>query len=109
MADDHRVGGWVWKMPHYVILGNYTEQGIRTAKGSVKRDEEARRMIEQAGGKMQLYYTMGEYDFVAIIEMPRDEDMLKFLLQVGSAGNVRTKTLKAWTESETHKVMSQLQ
>lgn len=66
-------------------------------------------MIEQAGGKMQLYYTLGEYDFVAIIEMPRDEDMLKFLLQVGSAGNVRTKTLKAWTESETHKVMSQLQ
>ena len=96
-------------MPHYIVLGSYSEQGIRGVKDSVKRDEAARRTIEQAGGKMQLYYTMGEYDFVAIIEMPTDESMLKFLLQVGTAGNVRTKTLKAWTESEAHKVMSQLQ
>ena len=95
-------------MPHYIVLCSYTEQGIRAVKDSVKRDEAARHTIEQAGGKMQLYYTMGEYDFVAIIEMPTDESMLKFLLQVGGAGNVRTKTLKAWTESEAHKAMSQL-
>jgi len=95
-------------MPHYIVLGNYTEQGIRSAKDSVKRDEDARRMIEQAGGKMQLYYTLGEYDFVAILEMPNDESLLKFLLQVGTSGNVRTKTLKAWSESEAHRVMSQL-
>lgn len=95
-------------MPHYIVLGNYTEQGIRSAKDSVKRDEDARRMIEQAGGRMQLYYTLGEYDFVAILEMPSDENLLKFLLQVGSSGNVRTKTLKAWSESEAHRVMSQL-
>jgi uncharacterized protein with GYD domain len=95
-------------MPHYIVLGNYTEQGIRNVKDSVKRDEEARRMIEQAGGKVELYYTLGEYDFVVILEMPSDEDLLKFLLQVGSSGNVRTKTLKAWSESEAHRVMSQL-
>jgi uncharacterized protein with GYD domain len=95
-------------MPHYIVLGNYTEQGIRSAKDSVKRDEDARRMIEQAGGRMQLYYTLGEYDFVAILEMPSDENLLKFLLQVGNSGNVRTKTLKAWSESEAHRVMSQL-
>lgn len=95
-------------MPHYIVLGNYTEQGIRSIKDSVKRDEDARRMIELAGGKTQLYYTLGEYDFVVILEMPSDEDLLRFLLQVGSSGNVRTKTLKAWTESEAHKVMSQL-
>jgi len=95
-------------MDHYIILGNYTEQGIKNVKDSPKRDEEARRMIEKAGGKMQLYYTMGEHDFVAIIEMPSDEEMAKFLLQVGRAGNVRTKTLKAWSEIEIHKVMSQL-
>jgi uncharacterized protein with GYD domain len=93
-------------MPHYVVLGSYTEQGIRSVKDSVKRDGEARRIIEQAGGKMQLYYTLGEYDFVAILDLPSDE---KFLLQVGSSGNVRTKTLKAWNESDAHKVMSQLQ
>ena len=95
-------------MPHYVILGNYSEQGIRNIKDSLKRDEDARRMIERAGGKMQLYYTLGEYDFVAVLEMPNDESLMKFLLEVGQAGNVRTKTLKAWSETEAHKAMSQL-
>ena len=78
-------------------------------RDSVKRDAEARRIIEQAGGKMQLYYTLGECDFVAILDLPSDENLLKFLFQVGSSGNVRTRTLKAWNESEAHKVMSQLQ
>jgi len=66
-------------------------------------------MIEEAGGKIQLYYTLGEYDFIAIIELPKDEDIVKFLLQVGSLGNVRTKTLKAWSESEISNIASQLQ
>lgn len=95
-------------MPHYIILGNFTEQGIKNVRQAPKRDDEARRMIEQAGGKMQIYYTLGEYDFVAITEMPDDESMMKFLLQAGSLGNVRTKTLKAWTEVDSGKVISQL-
>ena len=95
-------------MAHYIILGNFTEQGIKNVRQVPKRDEEARRMIEQAGGKMQIYYTLGEYDFVAITEMPDDEVMMKFLLQAGSLGNVRTKTLKAWTEFDSAKVISQV-
>ena len=95
-------------MAHYIILGNFTEQGIKNVGQVPKRDEEARRMIEQAGGKMQIYYTLGEYDFVAITEMPDDEAMMKFRLQTGSLGNVRTKTLKAWTEFDSAKVISQV-
>ena len=95
-------------MPFYIVLGNFTEQGIKNLKDLAKRDENARRAIEQAKGKVQLYYTLGEYDFVAVIDMPNDESMMKFLLQVGSLGNVRTKTLKAWTESETARLLSQL-
>jgi uncharacterized protein with GYD domain len=95
-------------MPHYIILGNFTEQGIKNVRQVPKRDDEVRRIIEQGGGKMQIYYTLGEYDFVAITEMPDDESMMKFLLKAGSLGNVRTKTLKAWTESDSTKVISQL-
>jgi uncharacterized protein with GYD domain len=95
-------------MPHYIILGNFTEQGIKNVRQVPKRDDETRRMIEKVGGKMQIYYTLGEYDFVAITEMPDDEAMMKFLLQAGSLGNVRTKTLKAWTESDSTKVISQI-
>jgi len=96
-------------LPRFIILGNFTEQGIKNIKDVSKRDESARRMIEEAGGKIQLYYTLGEYDFIAIIELPKDEDIVKFLLQVGSLGNVRTKTLKAWSESEISNIASQLQ
>jgi len=57
---------------------------------------------------MQLYYTMGEYDFAMVVEVPNDDAMIKILLQLGSLGNVRTQTLKAWSESEGAKVISQL-
>ncbi len=96
-------------MPRYILLGNFTDQGIRNFKEAPKRDESARQLIEEAGGKLQLYYTFGDYDFVAIVEMSSDEQMLKFLLQIDSLGNVRTKTLKAWTESEFTEVLAQLQ
>jgi uncharacterized protein with GYD domain len=95
-------------MPHYIVLGNFTEQGIRNVADVPQRWENARRLMEQAGGSMQIFLTMGEYDFVAIAEMPSDESMMKFLLQAGSMGNGVTKTLKAWRESELAKMVSQL-
>ena len=95
-------------MPQYICLGNFTRQGVGNLADAPKRDEDARRLVEQAGGKVQIYYTLGEYDFVAIIEMPDDESMLKFLLQIGSMGNVVTKTLKAWSESEFANVVAQI-
>jgi uncharacterized protein with GYD domain len=97
------------ELPRFIVLGNFTEQGIKNIKDISKRDESARLMIEEAGGKMQLFYTLGEYDFIAIVELPKDEDVVKFLFQVGSLGNVRTKTLKAWNESEISNIASQIQ
>ena len=95
-------------MTNYIVLGKWTEQGIRNVKDAPKRIEKTRQMIEKVGGKMQLYYTFGEYDFVLIVEVPNDEAMLKNLLWLGSLGNVRTTTLKAWTESDGTKVIRQL-
>jgi len=95
-------------MPHFIVLGNWTDQGIRNVKDAPKRIEGTKRMVEQADGKMQLYFTLGEYDFVMVVEVPSDEAIMKILLQLGSLGNVRTTTLKAWAESEGKKVISQL-
>ena len=95
-------------MPHYIVLGNWTEQGIRDVRDAPKRIENTRLRIQQVGGKMQLYYTFGECDFVMVVEVPSDEDMLKIILWLVSLGNVRTKTLKAWTESEGAKTISHL-
>lgn len=95
-------------MAHYIILVNWTDQGIRNVKDTAKRAEAARGLAEKAGGKIQLFYTLGEYDIVGVTEMPDDEALMKFLLTLGGLGNVRTKTLKAWTEAEAVKVVAQL-
>ncbi len=95
-------------MPHYVALVNWTEQGIRTIKDAAKRAEGVRAMAQRMGGKLQIYYTMGEYDIVTIAEMPSDETYNKFALWLGSQGNVRTKSLKAWTPEEAAKIIAEL-
>ena len=56
---------------------------------------------------MQLYYTLGEYDFIMVMDMPNDKALIKTLTWLGSKGNVRTKTLKAWTEDEAAKVLAE--
>ncbi len=65
-------------------------------------------MAQRMGGKLQIYYTMGEYDIVSIAEMPSDEAYNKFVLWLGSQGNVRTKSLKAWTTEEATKIIAEL-
>ncbi len=95
-------------MPVFVVLGNWTDQGIRRVKDAPDRMKETHRAVEQAGGKMQLYYTLGEYDFVMTVEVPNDEAIMKIMLWLGSLGNVRTKTLKAWTESEGFNIVSKI-
>ena len=95
-------------MPHYVVLIKWTDQGIRGVKESPKRAADARKAAEQMGGKIQLWYTMGKYDIVGLGEFPDDGSAQKFLLWVGSLGNVRTTTLKAWSEEEAAKLIGQL-
>lgn len=96
-------------MPHYVTLGKWTDQGIRNVKESPTRAAAAEAMVEKMGGNMQLFYTFGEYDFVAISEAPDDETALQVALQLGSQGNVRTTTLKAWKTADAAKVIQKIQ
>lgn len=96
-------------MPHYVILGNWTEQGIRNVKDSPKRAAAAKQAVQKAGGKwIGLYYTFGQYDFVAIMETPSDEAAMSVLLNLGSQGNVHTTTLRAFPESEGFKIIKKV-
>lgn len=96
-------------MSHYVILINWTDQGVRNAKDSPKRAAAARRLAEQAGGKLlQIYYTMGQYDIVAIAEAPNDETIMRITLSLAKLGNIRTTTLKAWTEKEAGKIIAKV-
>ena len=88
-------------MSHYILLIKWTEQGISKIKESPNRYDTFKASVEKAGGKLVGgYYTFGKYDVVIIIEAPSDEVVMSLMLDVGSYGNVRTQTLKAFTAEE---------
>lgn len=96
-------------MGTYILLANFTDQGIRNIKDSPKRAEAARQAIQGMGGDMKgLYLTMGGYDLVVIMEAPSDEVMAKFAMTIGAQGNVRTTTLKAFSESQFAEIVAGL-
>lgn len=96
-------------MPTYVVLANWTDQGIRNIKESPRRLHAAKKAIEAAGGKMiGFYLTMGKYDEVLIIECPSDEMAATMGLSTGSQGNIRTETLKAFSEAEYRNIIAKI-
>ena len=96
-------------MSHYILLINWTEQGISKIKESPDRYNSFKTSLEKAGGKMVgCYFPFGEYDIIIIIEAPNDETVMSLVLKVGSAGNIRTKTLKAFDAEEEMKIIRDL-
>jgi uncharacterized protein with GYD domain len=93
----------------YIILWNWTDQGIRNAKDSPQRYDTFKKDLEKAGGKLVGgYYTLGKYDGVVILEAPNDEVVMKIMLSTASLGNIRTKILKAIPHEEGAKLMQNL-
>ncbi len=96
-------------MPTYVSLINWTDQGIRNIKDSPKRLDAAKKTLKDLGGELKSFYmTQGAFDAMFIVEVPSDDVLAKWLLKTGSAGNVRTTTVKAYTEGEYRKIMESL-
>ena len=96
-------------MALYVTLINYTDQGIRNIKEAPDRVAAARRAIEAAGGRFLAFHlTLGQYDAVAVIEAPDDATYATVILSIASQGNVRSTTLKAFSEEESTQVMRHL-
>jgi uncharacterized protein with GYD domain len=88
-------------MPRYVTLINWTEQGVANFKDTVDRYEAAQEQFEQLGIRfVDIYWTLGEHDIVSVIEAPDDESVAAALLALGSQGNVRTKTMRAFSRDE---------
>lgn len=97
-------------MPTYISLINWTDQGIRDIKEAPQRTEAVKKATEAAGGKwLGFYLTMGRYDIVAILELPSDEAAAAFALSLGRRGNVRTETLRAFTEDQYRGIIAKVQ
>ena len=96
-------------MKTYIVLLNYTEQGIKNIKESPARLDAARKAAEAMGGKLKEWYlVMGQYDAVVVAEAPNDEVVSRLMLTIGALGNVRTQTLSALTEGEYRKLCASL-
>jgi uncharacterized protein with GYD domain len=96
-------------MPTYVSLFNWTDQGIRSVKETVQRRDQADALAERHGVRIeQVYWTVGPYDLVTIVEAPDDESVTAMLLELGSAGNLRTTTLRAYDREEMSGIIQRL-
>lgn len=96
-------------MATYVVLSNFTDQGIRNVKDTTKRADAFREHAKSAGVTVKdVYWTLAPYDVVTIVEAPDDVAATAFGLDLGRAGNVRTQTLRAFTQAEMDAVLSTL-
>lgn len=88
-------------MANYVILLNWTEQGVSSAKDSPARSTQLTAALRKMGGKMKnVLWTIGTYDVVLTVEAPDDETVTAFCLAVGAQGNARTTTMRAFDRTE---------
>ncbi len=96
-------------MATYIALINYTDQGVKNMKGVPERVLAVRQALENMGGRIHGYrLTLGEYDAVVTVELPDDEAYATFALNLAAQGNVRTTTLKAFSEEESFRIFGNL-
>ena len=96
-------------MPLFILSMSFTDQGIRNIKDAPKRAKAALALAKKMGVNIkQLYLTSGESDLLVIAEAKSGDNVAKFALTLGSKGNVRTRTARAWSASEYAKLISEL-
>ena len=96
-------------MPTYLTLLRFTQQGVEKIKESPARLDRARQAFQSMGAEIKAFYlVLGQYDAVVISEAPNDEVVGQLVLVIGSQGNVRTETLRAFTEEEYRKMIAAL-
>ena len=96
-------------MANYVILGNFTDQGIRGIKDTTKRAKAFKDLAADMGGSIKdIYWTLWAYDIVLTMEAPDDETVAAILMKVGSLGNLKSQTLRAFNETEINSLISRL-
>ena len=94
-------------MATFISLVNLTQDGVREFRASPDRGAKFKSMAQEAGVTVKdIYWTMGAYDAVIIMEAPDDETATAVMLSLASLGNVRTQTLRGFTSSEMQKVIS---
>ena len=96
-------------MANYVSLIQYTGQGMSNIKDTLKRHEAAIAEAEKMGVKItDIFWTMGEYDLVVVFDAPNDEAVSALSLKVGSLGNVKSRTMRAFRRQEMESILGKI-
>jgi uncharacterized protein with GYD domain len=96
-------------MSTYVMLANWTDQGVKSVTEVPKRIDVAKKLLEEMGGQFQsLHMTMGVYDLIGIYDAPDDAIAARFMLLLSQQGMVRTMSMKAFAEPAFRAVISSL-
>jgi uncharacterized protein with GYD domain len=92
-----------------VMLLNWTDHGIKNVKDSPKRLDGVKKLAKDMAGEVKSFYmTLGVYDLVLIVDMPNNDKLASFGLKLGSLGNVRSTTLKAFPEDDYRRIIAGL-
>jgi uncharacterized protein with GYD domain len=96
-------------MATYIVVGNFTDQGVRGIRDTTKRAAAVREAAKKAGVTMkEIYWTMGQLDVIAVFDAPDDASMSAVALAIGAAGNVRGQTLRAYSREEMDAVIRKM-
>ena len=96
-------------MPTYILLGTFTDQGMRAVKDTAKRVEAVRTLAKKLGATVkEVYWTQGAYDTALIVDAADESAVTALGLNIGALGNVRTTTLRAFTAAEIGPVLGRL-
>ena len=96
-------------MAKYIALVNWTDQGVRSAKDTIKRSEQAQSAFAALGVSLEsVFWTIGRYDLVVVLDAPDAAAVTTALLQLAAAGNVRTETLRAFSADEMRAILEKL-
>jgi uncharacterized protein with GYD domain len=96
-------------MATYIVLANFTDQGIRNVKDTTKRADAFKELAKSVGVTMKdTYWTLGQYDLVAIVDAPDELVATALGLALGKSGNVRTQTLRAFSQGDMDAILSKV-
>lgn len=96
-------------MANFVVLFNWTDQGVQTAKESVNRVAQATDAFKKVGVSIaSIHWTIGSYDLVAVLSAPDEETMTVAMLNLAAGGSVRTTTMRAFDAREMSAILSKL-
>ena len=96
-------------MAMYVSLLQFTEQGVRNVKDTIKRGTAATAEAEKMGVKViDSFWTMGAYDVVLLLDAPNDETVSAFSLKIGALGNVKSQTMRAFSRKEMEGILAKI-